>query len=39
MEDHNGREDNPTRRVATKGVVTTTKRSMGGTRETSTRGK
>ena len=37
MEDHNVIEDNPTRRVSTKGVVMDMTRSMVGNRDTSTR--
>ena len=39
MEENNGREDKPTRGVVVKGVVMATMRSMGGMRDTRTRGK
>ena len=39
MEEHNDREDTPTRRVAAKGVVMSMTRSTGSKRDTSTRVK
>ena len=39
MEENNVIEDNPTRRVATKGVFMDTYRSTVGTRDTRNRGK
>ena len=39
MEDYNVIEDNPTRRVSTKGLVMATTRSMGGKKYTGSIGK